>query len=96
MPTWDGKAESLEAFEQRIKIKLLGTRENKRPLFALRLVEAFLEDYPNSSQAKRLLQIKESDLISSKGYFSVLAALKENIGARVLTDFGEALEKFFI
>ena len=45
-------------------------------------------------QAKRLLKIDESLRVQEKGYLAVIAALRENIGARFLTNFGENLEKF--
>ena len=72
----------------------MATRAADRILAAPRMIEAVLDkldNNPHGAMAKRLLKIPEVLLIEENRDLAVIPALRENIGARVLSSFGYSL-----
>ena len=97
IPVWDGRAESLDDYEQSIGITILGTQNDSRPLLGPRLIQAL----PDGSKQKRLAMRlprgadEAGTIASAEGARNLIKAFRASIGATPVTDVGAKVDKYF-
>ena len=87
-PTWNGEADTLETFAEKVDLWILGTKEEDRIYLGPRLVQAMDE---NSLQWQEAKKVSREDLVKPNGAELVVAALK---GIRGTATIQEAVAKW--
>ncbi|CAK0911874.1 unnamed protein product [Prorocentrum cordatum] len=88
IPVWNGEASSLESFEEKVKLWVLGTKKDDRIYLGPRLVQAMDEDSQQWFEAKK---VSLDDLVKEDGAEKVVEALK---GVRGTVTMQEAVSKW--
>ena len=104
IPTWNGKAETLEDYAVAVELLTLGTPAEARPLLGPRLVSALP---PGSAQQRHALRLPRTGMnaegvaIDSKsiaiatGPQNLIEAFRRDFGTQVVTDIGEKTDAYF-
>ncbi|CAK0814933.1 unnamed protein product, partial [Prorocentrum cordatum] len=88
IPVWNGEASTLESFEEKVKLWVLGTKKDDRIYLGPRLVQAMDEDSQQWFEAKK---VSLDDLVKEGGAEKVVEALK---GVRGTVTMQEAVSKW--
>eukprot|EP00959_Pyramimonas_sp_CCMP1952_P455191 9471176-Pyramimonas_sp.AAC.1 len=88
IPVWNGEASTLESFEEKVKLWVLGTKKDDRIYLGPRLVQAMDEDSQQWFEAKK---VSLDDLVTEDGAEKVVEALK---GVRGTVTMQEAVSKW--
>ncbi|CAK0855319.1 unnamed protein product [Prorocentrum cordatum] len=88
IPVWNGEASTLESFEEKVKLWVLGTKKDDRIYLGPRLVQAMDEDSQQWFEAKK---VSLDDLVKEDGAEKVVEALK---GVRGTVTMQEAVSKW--
>eukprot|EP00959_Pyramimonas_sp_CCMP1952_P308171 6449606-Pyramimonas_sp.AAC.1 len=88
IPVWNGEASTLESFEEKVKLWVLGTKKEDRVYLGPRLAQAMDEDSQQWHEAKK---VTLDDLVKEDGAERVVNALK---GVRGTVTMQEAVSKW--
>ena len=83
VPRWNGQAETLDHFEDRVKDWILGTKVESRGLLGPRLRSAMDEHSQQYEEAKK---VSEEELTSATGALKVVEALRKTRGPTSLQE----------
>ena len=104
IPSWDGKAESLEDYAIAVELLVLGTPLDARPLLGPRLVAALPSGSPQQKFALRLprdatmkdgMPEDPKSIAIPAGPSNLVEAFKKDLGVHVVSDIGERTDNYF-
>ena len=90
VPTWDGKADSFDSYEERVQFWKMGHDANKQKLLGARLIRSFAED---SKPYNCVKSIDKAVLQSETGPEEILAQLKRELVKRTPAEVADKLKK---
>ena len=88
VPVWNGEAGSLDTFEEKVKLRVLGTKEEDRIYLGPRLIQAMDDESQQWQEAKK---VSLEDLVKTDGAERAVRALK---GIRGTMTIQEAIQKW--
>ncbi|CAK0824284.1 unnamed protein product, partial [Prorocentrum cordatum] len=88
IPTWDGKAETLDEYQAEVELLALSTREEDRKLLGPRPVQALPKNTTHRKLALRLSRVEnETDsIVGEKGPDNLIKAFQRSLGKQASSD----------
>ena len=97
VPTWNGEADTLDAYIEEVELLVLGTGNEQRKYLGPRLVAALPKGSTQQKAAARLSRDPEdlSGIAVDKGAENIIEVFKRTLGTRPLPLAAEKIIKYF-
>ena len=105
IPTWNGKAETLEDYAIAVELLTLGSTKEVRPLLGPRLVAALPQGSAQQRFALRLpreagvdkdgVPLEPKSIAIAEGPNNLIEAFRRELGTQVVSDIGEKTDAYF-
>ena len=97
LPSWDGKPEALDAYEEEVELLMLETPIDNMKLLWQRLVQALPKHSTQRKAAARLSRIADDadDIACEAGPENIVKLFRASLGARPLPLAAERILKYF-
>ena len=88
IPTWDGRAETLDEYQAEVELLTLSTKEDDRKLLGPRLVQALPKNTAHRKLALRLPRTEDTDdsIVGLKGPDNLVKAFQKSLGKQASSD----------